>query len=126
MEKYVCCWCGAVEMDKGGQLKTCATCSHSPMAQVSSGTVGRSRIQRITQPMHPVPVSGQKSGSGQSMPSKSTAVGTGASPLTPCNFDEEHWGLVRVRDADMSPKCECGAEKCKTTHANWCPKWKEF
>lgn len=20
--------------------------------------------------------------------------------------------------------CECGAEKCKTTHASWCPKYK--
>ena len=20
-------------------------------------------------------------------------------------------------------KCECGAEKCKTTHAKWCPKF---
>lgn len=22
------------------------------------------------------------------------------------------------------PVCECGAEKCNTTHATWCPKYK--
>ena len=24
------------------------------------------------------------------------------------------------------PGCECGAEKCKTTHATWCPMWEEM
>jgi hypothetical protein len=25
---------------------------------------------------------------------------------------------------DFEIKCECGAEKCKTTHSTWCPKHK--
>jgi hypothetical protein len=23
-------------------------------------------------------------------------------------------------------RCECGAEKAKTTHANWCPLWERY
>ncbi len=27
-------------------------------------------------------------------------------------------------DIEYEKKCECGAEKCKTTHSDWCPKYK--
>lgn len=23
-------------------------------------------------------------------------------------------------------KCECGADKVRTTHSNWCPKWEKI
>ena len=23
----------------------------------------------------------------------------------------------------INKQCECGADKCKTTHSTWCPKW---
>lgn len=26
---------------------------------------------------------------------------------------------------ECEKKCECGAEKCNTTHSDWCPKYEE-
>ena len=29
-----------------------------------------------------------------------------------------------IRDSEnMKVTCECGADKCKTTHSHWCPKY---
>jgi len=33
----------------------------------------------------------------------------------------EKWGRAAEK---VAPVCECGAEKCKTTHASWCPIYK--
>lgn len=29
----------------------------------------------------------------------------------------------RVANLRGKPKCGCGGDKCRTTHADWCPKW---
>lgn len=42
-------------------------------------------------------------------------------------FDKDYYILepLDISLLALPLKCECGAEKCKTTHAHWCPMWKE-
>jgi hypothetical protein len=46
---------------------------------------------------------------------------------TPTSTDPSYVGTKVVEDKPWwtkTPKsCECGGEKAKTTHANWCPLW---
>jgi len=42
-------------------------------------------------------------------------------------FDDPVFGNISLRGKKEKPdpKCECGAEKVKTTHSDWCPKYEE-
>lgn len=57
-------------------------------------------------------------------------IGTGSYMFPNINnldYNPEQWGWQGyLRKIDMRSAiavCECGAEKCKTTHARWCPKF---
>ena len=40
---------------------------------------------------------------------------------------KEAWGDDMPYDPPtLSTTCECGAIKCRTTHAQWCPLWKRY
>lgn len=44
------------------------------------------------------------------------------------DLDEElyvGYEYTYVTKKQKEVKCECGAEKCKTTHARWCPLFEE-
>lgn len=36
------------------------------------------------------------------------------------------WDFHTGSGSQYNKICECGAEKAKSTHANWCPKYKEY
>ena len=87
------------------------------------GTGGRA--QRITQPMHPVQGnSGSSQGTGSAQSTPSTSGMTQASRSSLKSLDE--WCGDTIELPVLKKKCECGAEKCGTTHSFWCPKHREL
>ena len=32
------------------------------------------------------------------------------------------WAPLQISKLSLKPICECGGDKCNTTHSDWCPK----